>query len=87
MMLAAKMAELSPWTGMQPTIPRAPDPFANVMQGGMSGGMMGMNIKQANQQQAMNQAIMNYLRQGGNMETANAANTMMTPNAVNKLNW
>jgi hypothetical protein len=35
--LAATTAELSPWTGMSPTMPKEADAFGSALQGGMAG--------------------------------------------------
>lgn len=37
--LAATTAALSPWTGMQPTMPQEANPFGSALQGGMAGAM------------------------------------------------
>lgn len=48
--LAATTATLSPWTGMQPTMPQDANPFGSALQGGMAGAA----FSQANP--GMNQA-------------------------------
>lgn len=43
--LAARTAELSPWTGMQAEMPKSdPNAFGSLMSGAIGGGMMGQNI-------------------------------------------
>ena len=58
--MAAETARYSPWTGMQPGQIRQANLQNNVMQGAMAGGMMGMNVNQMNQGNALMDAQTNY---------------------------
>lgn len=42
--LQAETTRYSPWTGMQAEAPKRTDWLGNMLQGGLGGGMMGMNI-------------------------------------------
>lgn len=45
--LQAETTRYSPWTGMQAEAPRRTDFLGNLLQGGLSGAMLGRNINQA----------------------------------------
>lgn len=51
--LAARTAELSPWTGMSPTMPEEANPMGSMLQGGLAGAQLGQGLQAANQQEEM----------------------------------
>jgi hypothetical protein len=57
--LAARTAELSPWTGMTPTMPQEANAFGSMMQGGMAGAQLGQGLKTAGMQDQLMQNAIN----------------------------
>jgi hypothetical protein len=44
--LAATTAELSPWTGMTPTMPNEANPLGSMLQGGLAGAQIAQGMQQ-----------------------------------------
>ena len=63
--MAAETMRYSPWTGMQPEKVKEADPLGNVMQGAMTGGMMGQNMTMVDNQNALMKAQTDALNRGG----------------------
>jgi hypothetical protein len=59
--LAAATQRYSPWTGMKATAPEQPNPLGNMMQFGATGAALGQGVGAAQQQQAMNQNMGNWM--------------------------
>lgn len=43
--LAAATARFSPWTGLKPQMPKAPNAFGDIISGGMTGLMAGQGLE------------------------------------------
>jgi len=65
--LAAETMRYSPWTGMRPGQIRQANLQNSVMQGAMSGGMMGMNMNQMQQGNELMNAQKNYYQSNAGM--------------------
>jgi hypothetical protein len=57
--LAATTAELSPWTGLTPTMPKEANALGSMMEGGLAGAQLGQSLKTTDMNQQLLQSKLN----------------------------
>ena len=63
--LAALQMQWSPWTGMQPQMPKGTDWGGNMAQGGLAGASLGQGMEQQAANDELRQAQVGYLNRSG----------------------